>query len=290
MTFKEDLKEAIKKERPNLANGSLTTYVSILNSLYNKLRGNDGVEFYKKEKRAIMEHIKTLEKAQTRKTILSALFILTGDEDYQDLMMEDIKLVNNHYKLQKTDEDRKGKLKSFDEIKAIYNRLKTEYSKNPTHENMVNLLIGALMSGVFVPPRRLLDYTAMKIKNIDKDTDNYIEKNEFVFNTYKTAKKYGEQKVEIPKELRMIIAKWVKQNESDYLLTNKGKPFSSSTLSKRLSSIFGVSVDMLRSIYLSNLYKDVPLIKQMDKTATEMGHSAQSAFNFYVKKDETQKK
>jgi hypothetical protein len=281
MTFKEDLKTAILDKRPKLTQGSVNTYISVLNSLYTKLRGDDGIDFFRKEKADILRHIKGMEKAQTRKTILSALYILTEDEQYKTDMMNDIKMVNDYYKLQKTDADRQSKLKSFDEIKAIYAALKATYAKDPTQENMMNVLIAALMSGVLIPPRRLQDYTEMKVNNVDKEHDNYIDKNDLVFSTYKTAKNYGTQRVEMPKELKMLISKWAKQNESEYLLTNKGRKFSASTLSKRLTKLFGCSVDMLRSIYLSNLYD----IKKMEKVAEDMGHSVQAQMNYYVKKD-----
>ena len=37
------------------------------------------------------------------------------------------------------------------------------------------------MSGFYIPPRRNLDYTEFKIKNIDKEQDNFINKNELIF-------------------------------------------------------------------------------------------------------------
>ena len=32
------------------------------------------------------------------------------------------------------------------------------------------------MSGIYIPPRRSLDWTEFKIKNIDKAEDNYLDK------------------------------------------------------------------------------------------------------------------
>ena len=34
------------------------------------------------------------------------------------------------------------------------------------------------MSGQFIPPRKSLDWTEFKIKNVDKAEDNYLDKNE----------------------------------------------------------------------------------------------------------------
>jgi hypothetical protein len=54
-----------------------------------------------------------------------------------------------------------------------------------------------------------------------------------------------------------------------------------------LGKVFGsfISVDALRSIYLSEKYKDVPRMEDMEQTAREMGHSVSTAMTDYVKKD-----
>ena len=49
-----------------------------------------------------------------------------------------------------------------------------------------------LISGIYIPPRRLLDYTDLKI--IDDEKNNYYneKKQTLIFRKYKTEKKYGE--------------------------------------------------------------------------------------------------
>ena len=76
-----------------------------------------------------------------------------------------------------------------------------------------------------------------------------------------------------------------KVNDSDYLLVNlkTGKPFSQSALSKRLTKLFGFSVDMLRSIYLSDVTYNDELQKKLEKTAADMGSSVNAQTQFYVK-------
>jgi hypothetical protein len=51
--------------------------------------------------------------------------------------------------------------------------------------------------------------------------------------------------------------------------------------------VFGksISVDYLRSIYLSHIYKDVPKLEHLENIATQMGHSISTAMTDYVKKD-----
>ncbi len=287
--LKDELLEQFKEKRPNLSQSSLKTYVSILNSLYNKLEGTNGLEFFYNYKE-IIDHIEELEKAQSKKTALSALFVLTGIKEYQDEMNANIKAVNEFYKEQKNDPERLKKLKSFDEIVSIHESIKAKYKKNPTLSNRMDLIISYLVSGVLgeaLPPRRVLDYSSMKIRNY-KENDNYIKAGKFYFNQYKTKDRHGTQVISIPKELNTLINKHKQINDDiDYLLLNEDdKPFTSTALSKKISRMFdGNSMDMLRSIFLSNYYKDLPQLKSMEKLASNMGHSINSALQYYVKND-----
>jgi hypothetical protein len=85
----------------------------------------------------------------------------------------------------------------------------------------------------------------------------------------------------------MILTKWANKHDNDYLLFDRrGSPLTNSKLTLRMNKIFNgkrISSSMLRHIYLSNLYKDVPRLTQMENTAKEMGHSLDEALR-YVKK------
>ena len=286
--LRKELYDELKVKRPNLSVSSLKTYTSLLVSIYNKLEGKDGINFFKEHEK-ILEHIETMDKPQTKKTALSSLFVLTGIKEYQEHMINNIKVVNDTYKTQKHSAERMDKLKTYQEIVSIHNEIKDRYKKNQTIDNLVELLISYLCSGVLgndLPPRRVLDYSVMKIRNYDIKTDNYIKGNNMVFNQYKTKDRYGVQTIVIPKELMTLINKWKKINESDYLLLNeKGEPFTSGGLSKKVGRLFdGNTIDMLRSIFLSNYYSELPPIKEMEKLASDMGHSVVSQMNYYVKK------
>jgi integrase len=96
------------------------------------------------------------------------------------------------------------------------------------------------------------------------------------------------QVLDVPKELDVMLKKWVKLNPTDYLLFSSNKqPLSSSQINRILNSIFDgrhISCDMLRHIYLTHLYRNVPALTQMEKTAEDMGHSVATAM-LYVKKE-----
>jgi len=157
------------------------------------------------------------------------------------------------------------------------------------HQNTyIDFLLIALLGGVLIPPRRSLDYALMKVKNYDVKTDNYLKNGSMYFNQYKTAKTYGEQKLKLPTDLLEYIKKWNKFQCNDYLLFNNNKShLTSSQITKRLNKIFGkkVSVDILRHVYLSNYYKDIPKLKDMLQLATDMSHSINTQLTQYVKKD-----
>ena len=287
MTFKEEIEETLKSNREKLTDSSRKTYTSLLLNLWKKLKPDkENLSFFT-EKKPIIEYINGLEKLQSQKTLLSALYILTHEEDYRTLMLAKCKLVNDQYKEQKMSADRKEHYISFDQIKGKYLSLKNGL-KNADAEHIVDFLIVALMSGVLIPPRRN-EWCDVKIRHFDKDKDNFLDKNTVTFHTYKTESKYGVQVVKVPRELHAILKKWIGMNQTDYLLYNSNtkKKLSSSDLTKRIHRIFQnskIGCDMFRSIYLSHIYKDVPKLNELQSIADSMGHNIATAMTAYVKK------
>ena len=288
--YRKDLKSKLTEKRDKLSANSLQTYVSLLASLSKKLNDVDTVTKLIGSKKKILKEVAKMKSVQSQKTLLSALYILTEDIDYKDKMMVFIRETNAKYKEQKVSLKLKESYITPDKIKQVYDNMKVRVTKVPSVENYVDYLIVGLMSGIFIAPRRL-EYATVKIKDYDAKADNFldIKKKTIGFNVYKTFKTYGFQMIEIPKEIIPILKKFLKLNETDYLLIkNNGKPMSSSELSKRVGKIFNdekIGVDVLRSIYVSNLYKDVPNLTKLEKVASEMGHSVGAAMTYYKKND-----
>ena len=138
-----------------------------------------------------------------------------------------------------------------------------------------------------LPPRKSLDYALLKIRNYDIKSDNYYKSNKLFFNKYKTSEVYGLQSLDVPKELNALVKKWVKINTGSdfFLFSSNGNPLTSSQITRILNKVFGrkVSCDMLRHIFLSDHYKDVPSIVGMEDLASSMGHSVATAME-YIKK------
>ena len=288
-TFRETLSKHIRANREKISDSSIKTYSSMLSSINKKLDGEKDLEFFSKEKDKIINYIKeNITSFQTQKTLLSALYILTDLKDYKDLMLEICKQVNESYKEQKLNNKQKEHRITFEAVKDKVNSLLSMLKTNPTINMYEQFLIAAFSSGVYSPPRRS-EFASVKIKNFDKQKDNYLEKNKIVFNSYKTAKKYGSQIYEVPSPLIPILKKYMKLNKTDYLFPKRNSDACMTNVdyNRMLQKIFGktISVDNLRSIYLSEKYKNIPSLVDMEKTAEAMGHQVVTALENYVKKE-----
>jgi hypothetical protein len=293
-----DLKEAIKEKRPNLSASSITTYNSILKNLYKRVFGSEDIDIKKFEDTdKILEHIKDLP-PNKRKTILSSLVIITNNnKKYKDLMLDDIKDYNKEIGKQEKSETQEENWVETAEIKEVWENLKRNaellYKKKDLKPNdlqqIQSFIIVSMLGGIFVPVRRSKDFCDFVIKDADKKTENYLDKNKMMFNSYKTAKFYGTQELLVPKPLMSILKKWISINPTKYLLfdTNMNK-LTNVKLNQRFNKIFGdkkVSVNNLRHTYLTDKFGDtIAKNKEIDKTMSDMG-SSKNMLLTYVKED-----
>ena len=293
----ESIKDYIKEQRPNLSKQSISTYTSILKNLYIKVFGDgDDIDIKKfSDTDKILEHLKTLE-PNKRKTVLSALVILTDKKEYRDQMLNDIQSYNEEQHTQEKSDKQNASWVEGSEIKQLIDTLWKEvnliYKKllftMHDYQTIQNYIILCLLGGVYIPPRRSKDYVDFKIKNIDKSKDNYLIKNKLVFNSYKTAKTYGQQEIIVPPELLKILRKWIKCNPTDYLLFDSNKhQLSNVKLNQRLNKLFDhkkVSTNALRHTFLSEKYQStIKANNDMAKDMKDMGSSTIQE-RVYIKK------
>jgi hypothetical protein len=287
--------EAIKQARPTLSGSSIKTYSSVLTSLHKKVFGPGEIhlEDFDDAKR-ILEFLKS-KPASSRKSTLASLVVLTGNPLYKEAMSSDIETYNSEIAKQVASPAQKAAEISPAEIHHVFEKLMDEASGLYTkkHQTISDLLaiedavILALLGGEYIAPRRSLDYCAMKIKNVNTTTDNYINKGNLCFSVYKTAKCYGLQEVAIPKELQAILKKWIKVNPTEWLLfDSRLQPLTSVKLNQRFQKIFGgrrISVNALRHSYLSSRFTNYSKEqKEVAKTMSDMG-SSPAVLNNYVK-------
>jgi hypothetical protein len=284
--------ETIQKNRPNLSASSLKTYSSVLRNLQKNMKG-EGLEWFSENVTSILDYLKE-KTAQTKKTSLSALFVLTKEQRYKDVMVQVMKLVNETDKSQKKNDKQDKNWMSVKEIQDIYDPLLVKAKSMLSNKSILNestmmeFLLVSFLGGVVkdLAPRRSQDYSELKIRNYDTKKDNYYKSGKFYFNVYKTAKSYGEQVIQVPKELDVILKKWIKMNTNDYMLySTNGNKLSSPQISRILNKVFdkNVSTSMLRHIYLTNIYKDLPALEKMEELSSQMGHSLLQGLE-YVKR------
>lgn len=295
--------ETFKHNRPDLSQGSLRTYTSILKNLAKQMnisieKPDDVIKRYKEIEKHL-EHVP----AKNRKTRLSALVVFIDKEShskqavdcFRDQMSDDGKKTDEEMDEQKLTDRQKEGMMEYDEVMKLYKTLEQEVTPLMKREALdkkqfVKVQMYVLLSCLLlIPPRRSLDFTEFKLREIDPDKDNFMRtekrKPYFVFNVYKTAHKYKQQKEEIPPKLKSIITTWERLNPHDYLLMNSkqtGK-INATQLTNMLYSFFNkpISTSLLRHIYLSHKYGGINL-KEMKEDAQKMGHSVDEQMK-YVK-------
>jgi integrase len=292
--------QALQKNRPNIAPSTAKTYYSTLKSIHKYT--NDGQElspkYFTQNQDKILDYLKDIP-SSTRKTKLAPLVVICGSNDcvkkYRELMMDDIKEYTEQIHLNQKSQKQKENWISQAEVKELF----TQYEKSVSpiwtkvRKNIeltkaeFNRLSEFITLALFVlqAPRRILDYTEFKIRNINKKEDNYLKGNKMVFNRYKTAKSHGQQEVDVNPLLLKYLRLWTKANPTEYLLVDsKQTKLSQPQLTLRLNNIFGknVSVNMLRHIFITDeLGED---IERLEKKAEAMGHTVDTQ-RTYVKKE-----
>lgn len=302
----DKIKERITEKRPTLAKGSVTTYFSLLKSLWNKHKGKDApldMGWFDKQE----EILKLLADTdiKTRKTILSALVVICDKPDkYRDQMIKDQADVKANDKNQVKSDKQERDWVSQDEIKALYERmykankhLLSRESLTPAElQELQNVIILAVSSGVYgMEPRRLLDWTEFRIRgDFEPNNANYKKGKTLYFNVYKTAKTYKEEDLVLPPKLNALLNKWIKLNPHDYLFVDtNGNKLTSVKLNQRFSRIFGTidkpntSVNILRHSFLSSKFANMPSIKDLEETAKNMGHSVPQMLE-YIKHEQAE--
>lgn len=189
----------------------------------------------------------------------------------------------------------------------LYTSVKSFVGQKALTSQQYNELLSLMLLSLYtdVPPRRNQDYADMFVVgkwNDKMDTSkNYLDLlgHQFVFNKYKTAKKYGTQFVDFQNAdmLKDILTMYLKHHplhkgkitkntEFRFLAYHDGAPLSAvNSITRILNKVFGKKVgsSMIRHIYLSSKYADIK--EEQQKDAAAMGHSVAEQQGVYVKHD-----
>jgi len=296
----------LKANRPHLSDSTVRTYKSIISNFGKQMEIKiETPEDVIKNDKAILKHIENLS-AGVVKTRLSALIVFVEKaqnaketlERFGEVMTAKMKQANEEADEQKmTDKQKKAMIPWKDVVKK-YHMLEKEVEPlleqdELSKEQFARFQLFVLLSCmVLIEPRRSMDWTEFKLRNVDEENDNFLRvvkrKPYLVFNKYKTAKKTGQQIIPCPPKLYKILkGEWFLKNKHDWLLMNIGQTnkINSTQYTKLLYDFFGsnVSTNILRHSYLNKKYESVPAIKEMKKTAVAMGHSMNQALQYVVK-------
>ena len=314
-TNDNEIKDTILKNRPNITQSTLKTYMSSIRNVAKKIN----VEL--KTIDDIVKHNKEILNSlidgnlNDRKTKLSA-FIVALDDKHDSVSKEVDGILLTYREKVKVDkakneeretnqeltESQKKNYIPWSEVLNVYKKLKIEgeplFKLNELNVSQFRKLQDFVLLSLYVliDPRRSLDYTAFKIRNVDKEKDNFLlkkgKKAYFVFNQYKNSGRIGPQQIEIPNSLKNIILKWTDKNPYEYLLVNSlGKPITQSKINDYLNQIFKKKIgsSMLRHIYLTHKFGDVDL-NSLKETTHNMGSSDVERSLKYISKENTKVK
>jgi hypothetical protein len=295
-----EISAEIKKNRPNISDNSVKTYTSILKSLFKKYADpsdTPNAEWFADETK-IIKKLDGLP-VNIRKTIYSALIAINPEEShkqYKKEMMSDAQTYQNEMiKQNKTPQQEKQWL-TQEQIKDKYDEIKKEVKgllnkKEPLtkgeFKNLQNYILLSFSSGIFFPPRRSLDIVNFKIKNINADTDNYLDKNNLVFNSYKGSKDKGRQTISLAKNpFLTILKKYIKLNPFEYLIVDaNGNQMTSIKINQHIKKIFdGLGgINIFRHSFITEKYP-IFNVEQLKKDSESMGSSSNMMLNTYIKR------
>jgi hypothetical protein len=243
-------------------------------------------------------------KPTTQRSYIIAICTVLKNSKHQDLYniyFEMLSNFNNQLKVRtdKSEKQEKNWL-SNDNIDKISNELKSKVVKKVRNKEEYNILLNYLVLSLYTlhPPRRNIDYSLMKISSsMNDDKFNYLDmdKEQLIFNNYKTQGKYNSVIVSINNEVMKVISLYLSNHPEKSKLKNKNynvhflKSFynedikASQEITRILNKILGKNIgsSMLRNMYLTNKYGD--MVEELKEDTKSMSTSVGVALNNYIK-------
>jgi len=297
------IKKKIKEERSNIKENSLNAYISNIKRIFKDVFDNkiDIKKFNQFVK--VKKYLDDLNPA-TRKNIMTSIIVLLKAYDinkrtlkkyekyYEELIVD---YENNYDNQQKSEKDKTNWI-TMEELEKKIKELEDKISKmdfnklNKASEDIIQQHL-ILILYTKIPPIRN-DYAQMKVYYNKKiEGENYIDlkSEQIILNNYKTAKTYGEKKIDLIADVIKLIKRWILVTGNEYLLINirDKNPMTNNGLTKYINKIFKpkkVSTTILRKLYLSEKYPVIHNRIDMKKDAYIMGHSIHTQQSIYRKK------
>jgi hypothetical protein len=281
-----------------------------------RLNGGEIKNFnFLKDESGILEKLKKYKPNTQRTYIISIVSLLKGlstrePKKYKKLYDKYYLVLDEMNKSLKTNNEKSDKEKenwiSQEEVLERFNELKKvipTLGKKITEEQYYELQKLVILSLYCLQrPRRNKDYQEMIVtrkytppaEGAEPEKVNILDLqgNRFIFNNFKTQKKYQSQEIKILPELREIIDIYLKyhplfkksKTPVPLLVDFEGRPYTSNNdMTRLLYKIFNkkIGVNMLRHIFLTDKYKDI--MDEMKEDTKEMGTSVDMMKDQYIK-------
>ena len=234
-------------------------------------------------------------------SIISLLSQIPKTKKLYDKYYEILLKVNDQIRSDSETNNKANNLINWESVEEKQEELKREVdnfkTKSSINQREYDLLLQYVVLSLYtlIPPRRNKDYLLMEV--VDKYEDsmyrgdlNYYSKdtNEFIFNNYKTAKTFKQQRQEIPFKLQEVLDIYMKFRPKDspaFLVYYNKKPLKQiNAITRILNSTVGdnIGASKLRHSYLTGKYGTV--LEEMEKDAKAMSHSTQQQKDYIYKK------
>lgn len=315
----ENLKETIKKSRPNIKDTTIKSYEANLTKL-KKMFDSDDYSFLKDIDK-VMEKIGD-KHFTTIRNYLNAIVILLSalnhDEKY-DKLLKEYQSKRDDLNQQYEDENATGKISEkqeknfvpYEDIVGMINKMGQDlkgFKKRELSAKDKMLLQIYIIYQIHIRLPMRNDVAGMeaitkraynKLTQEEKKVKNYlvVEKGKMfmVLNKFKTSSKYEELRFDVPKDLEKLLRSYLKINGMGVLFkSSTGKELTRNQISqllikfsKRYLDGKSISTTMLRKIVLSHKFGD--LKKEQEEMSKITGHSVETMNNVYIKEGKEDK-
>lgn len=313
----EQIKEIIREARPNITQSTLKVYSMNLKKILN---GNDKKVL--KDKDYVFKFLDE-KSMNTKRNYLNAVivFLQTFNDKSLKPIIRHYETIRDDYNKKYLDnnndnnisESQKKNLPKWNEILDVVKKIKTlvkeknlekkDYDDFKRSEHLLYTTYILLELYTKLPPLRN-DYAQMnvlmksdfnKLKYTERQENNYLVYNNKTFmkmyiNNYKTKGSYEEVEIEVPRDLRLILKKYINHFKlrNQYLLLDYNKtPITRNQITKLLTDVFqrelnkNVSTTLLRKSYVSFKYNK--MTTEQKKDAQTMMHSVEVQNKIYNK-------
>ena len=304
----DKLTEELTEARPNVKPNTIRQYEIQLNKL-KKVFESDDWNFLSNPDDVVdkLKSNKYTSQRNSYNAIIVLLMALNHDNKYDDLLEAYGKLrdtLNNKYvedqQSGKISEKQKENFAELSEIQGMISQMESDIKskglksqKKLSGKDKELLMVYVIYSLLIRLPIRndmagmeLITKTQYnKLSEEQKKNTNYLVKEKasmfLVLNEYKTAKKYGEKKIDVPKDLEKIFRMYLKLTKKEagdvLFVSSTGKPISRNAMSQLLLKTSkkyigkGVSTTLMRKAVVSDKFGDMK--KEQAELADIMGHS-----------------